>query len=162
VRGNVIGALAGRGIDYQIETVSPLFRKERSGRIASGAVAVLGWVALFPIRRLMRIAGAVRGTPRDTARPVLLGRAVARALDLGMLGTGTPAAERFTEARRVRDAFDRAFGTIDGDMLGAALGDLTRGRLVAPPRLRGLLAIFDEELDQQLSSRDRQVEIASI
>lgn len=87
---------------------------------------------LFPIRRIAAILSSVRGVPRDAVRPVLLGRAVATAIELGHLSPAQAPEERAARARELRDAFDRAYRHMDFHMLRAALADL----MAATPALR--------------------------
>ena len=122
--------------------------------MARTAFSLAGRLLLFPIRRFVRFATAMTGVPRDAMRPLLLGRTVHRAIELGLLSPATPADIRAVEARRVRSAFEAAFDGINRRVLRAALAELTRaGRGGAPglERLRALARDFDRRLEAELA-----------
>ncbi|MEZ4380767.1 MAG: hypothetical protein R3A79_05440 [Nannocystaceae bacterium] len=79
---------------------------------------------LFPVRRIAAILSSARGVPRDAVRPVLLGRAVSIAVDLGQLTPAQAPEERRERARELREAFDRVYRNTDLHLLRAALADM--------------------------------------
>jgi len=94
-------------------------------------------VILFPVRKYVRIFGAVRGVPNDVMKVVLLSRAVHRSLAQGRMAEDADRDTRDEQARAVRRAFDEALKGMDLRLLTAAIGDgLSQGRKLTPAAVK--------------------------
>jgi hypothetical protein len=148
---------------YPVVSVRPLYG-DLDGPMAGARRAIAQVprkVLLFPVRKVVRLVGAVTGVPSDVVRVLLLGRAVHRVLERGGLvvpgyaGPGVPDPGRAqaleAEARHVRLAFDAAIATTDLQVIGAAVADgLSQGRELAGEAAalaRALLARVDDPAD---------------
>ncbi|MCA9657510.1 MAG: hypothetical protein KC486_04150 [Myxococcales bacterium] len=112
--------------------LDPLWGGDLGTQLARKLLRAPLTLLLFPVRRIAAILSSVRGVPQDAVRPLLLGRAVATAIELGHLSPAQAPEERAARARELRDAFDRAYRHMDFYMLRAALADL----MAATPGLR--------------------------
>lgn len=118
-RTAVARALKARGRTYPVPWVSPLYS---TGSLWATLVGLPLKVILYPVRKIVKVVGAVHGVPTDLIETLLLGRAVVRLLERGALAGDDEQALR-EEARTVRQAFDEAFSGMNFKVLSSALGD---------------------------------------
>jgi hypothetical protein len=133
VRERVRQALVGQllrinGRSFGTGRVQPLWRDPEG---CAGGCLTLLWklpltILLFPIRKIVALIKAVRGFGSDVTLSLLFGRAVSRALELGLLSDGAPDAELASQSLAVRRAFDVAQARTDTVLLGAALTEALR------------------------------------
>ena len=134
VRRYLIGRLLGlEGRKYPTTTVAPLYGETGGCLDACLTIAVKVPLAilLFPIRKIIAIATAVRDFAKDTSHTILLGRCVSRVLKRGLL-VAEPAADApqrlHATASIVRASFERTLEASDTSRLSAPikqrLGDL--------------------------------------
>lgn len=126
-------ALAGGALGA--DHVEPLWH-DASG-CGAGCLSLL-WklplkLLLFPIRKLLSIIGAAHHLARDVTEALLYGRAVKRALAVGLLPAEASPAELHARATAVRAAFDGAFLGADLAAVRGALG-AALGRVPGLPR----------------------------
>ena len=112
----VARTLAAHGYDYSSGDLAPLYGG-MSGSLASKlfrkVTSVPMKLALFPIRKLVRIFGSVRGVPLDLMETILIARTLDRCIDRGLFEPAAESKERERQAAEVRGAFDEAFDGID-------------------------------------------------
>lgn len=113
--------LRAHGRDYPVSTVEPLFAGEDGG-VGRYVASIPRRVLLFPVRKYVKIAGAVTGVPNDISRVLLLGRATHRRLALGEL-SGTDSEQTRREATELRTAFDTVLDEMDFTILRGAVSD---------------------------------------
>jgi hypothetical protein len=119
--------LAAHGRTYPPTAVEPLYDPD-GGRLSGLLASVPRRILLFPIRKYVKIFGAVKGVPTDVVEVILLGRAVHRSLTGGLLAGHDPDALR-AEAVVVRAAFEHARDAVDLRLVAGAVGDaLSLGR----------------------------------
>ncbi len=106
-------------------------------------------VILFPVRKYVRIFGAVRGVPNDVMKVVLLSRVIHRSLVQNRLpeDAGKDALE--DEAKEIRRAFDEALKGMDLRLVRAAIGDgLSQGRKLTPAAVKFARQTFGRPADE--------------
>ena len=93
----------------------PLYDNSRGffGTMVGKVAALPMKLALYPIRKLVRMFGSVRGVPLDLMRTYLMAHTVDRCLARGYFNDTAPDDHRTEQARAVRVAFDEAFDGID-------------------------------------------------
>ena len=126
----VMRTFQSRGRDYPADAVEPLHAGVQGWGAGVRRLLLVApaKVLLFPVRKYVAIFGAVRGVPRDVLEVVLLGRAVHRGLDAGLL-TGPDRAALRQDAVRIRRGYDAAISRMDLRMGVAAIRDaLSQGR----------------------------------
>lgn len=112
-------------------------------------------VILFPVRKYVRIFGAVKGVPTDVMQVVLLSRAVHRSLVQNRLPDGVDVKEREAEARAVRRAYDEALKGMDLDLLKAAIADgLSQGRKLTPAAVNFARRTFAKPEDEKVTDSE--------
>lgn len=111
---------------------------------------------LYPIRKLVRIFNAAHGMPTDMAETYLLGRAVDRALRLGVLDAARVGPELHDRALRVRKAYERALSAVS-DEFRAALEERAKAEFGrATSRIHQTVQdIFDQAEPAPPSSQER-------
>lgn len=153
----VARVLEAAGFEYPVTEVSPLYDEDYGSSLV-GRVVKQGIMRglLFPVRRVVRIARAVTGVPRDAVRPPLLGRAVALSIERGLLAPTQLVEERLDDAVRIRDAFGHAMKGTNRGLIKGAAGDLrriaTRGgdTSQAEASVARLATDFDKRFEEQL------------
>lgn len=110
-------ALGAAGKTYPTTWVAPLYS---TGSLLDAIAGLPLKLVLFPIRRIVRIVGAVKGVPTDLLETWLLGRGVYSAALAGALDGDEATLE--LRARAVRAAFDQAFEGLNVEVLSKALG----------------------------------------
>jgi hypothetical protein len=115
---------------YDDDAVEPLYAPEAHlAGVLRAMVSVPLRIVLFPIRKYVRLFGAVHGVPNDVMHVILLGRAVHRVLARGGLENGSDEKALRAEAEQVRRAYDGAIKNQDFRLLRGALTDgLSQGR----------------------------------
>lgn len=119
--------LQANGMQSVLDQFQPYF--EGSGGLFSGlgsmALRAPLKLALFPIRKPLRIVRSVRDVPLEIVRTVLLGRTLDRFLRARRAGApgGTAPAPDEALIADLRRAFDRSFARMDFRMLRAATKD---------------------------------------
>ena len=112
----VARTLAAHDHEYSSSDLAPLYGG-LSGSLTSKLLRKIASaplkLALFPIRKLVKIFGSVRGVPLDLFETILVARSLDRCLDRGRFSPGSTPPQREAEAKRVRAAFDSAFDGID-------------------------------------------------
>ena len=123
----VARTLAAHDYDYSSKDLAPLFDGD-SGGFLSGmlrkVVRAPFKLLFYPVRKLIRIFGSVRGVPLDLMRTILTARTLDRCIRRGMFDPAkTDAQTRTEQAQKVRLAFEEAFEGIDWITVRAVMSD---------------------------------------
>ncbi len=163
LRTMVARSLAAHGRPYPTACVAPLYEGE--GGCVVGCLTFFFWLPvaflLSPVRKIAAFVRAARGLSRDLTHALLLGRALDRALDSGML-LGGSRAQLASEARLVRRAFDDAALAFDARSIRHALEEaLGTVRGLPGAAVRTLRAIFRarrmDEVEITVPDAEREV-----
>lgn len=121
----VARTLAAHGVKYRSSQLAPLYDSGKGffGGVAGKLTAIPLKLALYPVRKMVRIFGSVRGVPLDLMRTVLIGRTLDRCLRRGVFSSDGSSEDWTRQARRVRDAFEVAFDDIDWRAVKSLMGD---------------------------------------
>ncbi len=130
--------------DVSVQHLKPLYD---TGSIIGFLLGIPWKLLLFPVRKVVRILGAVRGVPTDALETYLLARMLSRHLAAG--GFASREGKALTaEAKRVRQAFDAAFKGTNWRVLTAALSGL-RGKKAEAEQVEAALARRDVQAELQ-------------
>ncbi len=155
----VVRTLRAGGRSYPSKQVAALFEGADTGGAFREAMKYLRSiprrVILFPVRKYVRIFGAVKGVPTDVMQVVLLSRAVHRALAQGRLSDDAAEDARKSEARQVRRAYDEALKGMDLSLLKAAIADgLSQGRKLTPAAVKFARSTFSKPEDEKVTDSE--------
>ncbi|GLY14784.1 hypothetical protein LWF15_05385 [Kineosporia rhizophila] len=155
----VVRTLRAGGRSYPSRQVAALYEGADAGGVFHEAMkyvrSVPRRVILFPVRKYVKIFGAVKGVPTDVMKVVLLSRAVHRALAQGYLSDQTEEDRRKDEARLVRRAYDEALQGMDLRLLSAAIADgLSQGRKLTPAAVKFARNTFGKPEDEKVTDAE--------
>lgn len=122
----VARTLAAHGFDYPSGDLAPLYGGDTSGWVGwtfRKAVSLPIKLALYPVRKLVKIFGSVRGVPLDLMQTVLIARTLDRCIGKGMFDPSLAEDERAKQAGEVRLAFESAFDGIDWIVVRSLMSD---------------------------------------
>ena len=119
--------LAAHQTAWTTDDLAPLYGKKSRGLIGgvvNKAIRLPLKLALYPVRKFVKIAGSIRGVPMDVMKTVLIGRTLDRLLSENRLPAPASDADgKAEQAARLTSAFNQAFKGMDFIAVSAAIRD---------------------------------------